>query len=62
MSDSFRIAGLTIAATLLLGGCGPSIWSLNNKEEVTEQFDGALVGYALASGVAGRNMLPKTRA
>lgn len=50
MNKYASIAGLATAA-LVLGGCGPSVWSLNNKEEVAAQFDGALVGYALASGV-----------
>jgi hypothetical protein len=49
MNRYSNLVGFLLTA-LVLGGCGPSIWSVNNKLEVAENFDGALMSYALASG------------
>lgn len=45
---AFLLGALLIGE--VLSGCGPAIWSVSNKSEVAENFDGALISYALASG------------
>jgi hypothetical protein len=50
MKGPIELVASLLAALLILAGCGPSIWTVSNKSDIPENFDGALLSYALASG------------